>query len=183
MPTKKEEHVEERVPAQHGREISVLVKQDIDARIAQGIATYGEPLRAFNGRNATKDLYEELLDAAMYVRQVLEERDILAAETHLRDQVSIEVLQHDWIPGFAAFVHAKNGLHINPEARAHVVLNLGGLLGIVATGAVPPTELPYYVAECLMHEVVHVLEAWAGVEFNEERVEQLIGKYRASIDG
>jgi len=35
---------------------------------------YGEPLRAHNGRVALVDLYQEVLDAAMYVRQLIEER-------------------------------------------------------------------------------------------------------------
>lgn len=57
-----------------GRDIGELVKQDVQSRIEKGISTYGEPLRAFNGRSAMQDLYEELLDACMYVRQALEER-------------------------------------------------------------------------------------------------------------
>lgn len=34
------------------------------------------------------------------------------------------------------------------------------------------------VAECIMHEVVHVLEEWAGVAFSEKKVEALIKNYR-----
>jgi hypothetical protein len=48
----------------------------------------------------------------------------------------------------------------------------------VQTGDLDKKDLPYFVAESLMHEVIHVLEAWAGVEFSEDRVEELLTKYR-----
>lgn len=43
---------------------------DIEARIELGIQRYGHPLEAFNGRDAARDAYEELLDAANYLKQV-----------------------------------------------------------------------------------------------------------------
>jgi len=48
---------------------------DIEARNKLGIARYGTPLRSFNGRNATIDQYQEILDALQYGRQDKEERD------------------------------------------------------------------------------------------------------------
>lgn len=39
-------------------------------------------------------------------------------------------------------------------------------------------EIPYVVAECIMHEIMHALEAWANVEFSEDRIEALIKQYR-----
>lgn len=39
-----------------------------------GLERYGRPLQAFNGRDATRDLREELADGAVYARQVREER-------------------------------------------------------------------------------------------------------------
>jgi hypothetical protein len=56
------------------RPIGELVLADLRERMAQGIATYGVPLQAHNGRDALRDLYEELLDACLYIRQVIEER-------------------------------------------------------------------------------------------------------------
>lgn len=44
------------------------------ARDDVGRERYGTPLQAFNGRDAMVDLYQELLDAAVYARQVLAER-------------------------------------------------------------------------------------------------------------
>lgn len=55
--------------------IQGLVIADIEARTQVGIQRYGTPLQAHNGRDALRDLYEELLDAANYTRQLLYERD------------------------------------------------------------------------------------------------------------
>lgn len=92
----------------------------------------------------------------------------------MKPDISIEIYQHDWIPGFAAF--ADDG-SINEDAKAHVIINLGAILSTVAHGDIEAKEVPYFVAESIMHEVVHALEAWAGVEFSEERVEALIEAY------
>jgi hypothetical protein len=43
-------------------------------RQTKGLATYGEPLRTMNGRNAARDALEEVLDAVAYVRQMRLER-------------------------------------------------------------------------------------------------------------
>lgn len=51
-----------------------LVIEDIKARKELGIECYGTALQAFNGRDALRDLYEELQDATIYVKQVMEER-------------------------------------------------------------------------------------------------------------
>ena len=89
-------------------------------------------------------------------------------------ELSIEVYQQDWIPGFAAF--ADDG-SIQENAKAHVVINLGSILSTVAQNQVDAKEVPYFVAESIMHEVMHALESWAGVEFSEDRVEALIAQY------
>ena len=52
-----------------------LVVADVKARKALGVRKYGRALQAGNGRDHLKDLYEELLDAACYVRAELEERE------------------------------------------------------------------------------------------------------------
>jgi hypothetical protein len=54
--------------------IQDLVIEDIEARKAVGISRYGTPLQPFNGRNVDQDLYEELIDATVYLRQRLVER-------------------------------------------------------------------------------------------------------------
>lgn len=52
-----------------------LVLADMQARDQLGRARYGTPLQPFNGRDALVDLYQELLDAAVYARQAIYERD------------------------------------------------------------------------------------------------------------
>lgn len=86
----------------------------------------------------------------------------------------IEVRQQDWMAGFAGFVVGS----METEGPAHIALNLGALIAAVETGDLDPEDLPYVVAESIMHEVVHALEEWAGAEFSEERVRALIEDYR-----
>ena len=79
-------------PRQHKgpRQVDVtpLVQADLAERSRKGIQTYGVPLRTHNGRNALQDLYEELLDAACYTRQWIEERREMVKEIEqLRDDV------------------------------------------------------------------------------------------------
>ena len=54
-----------------------LVMKDLTDRLVKGTETYGVPLQAGNGRDAMQDLYEELLDACCYIKQVMVERDTL----------------------------------------------------------------------------------------------------------
>lgn len=48
---------------------------DLEARVEMGKKKYGEPLRAFNGRDAILDAYQETLDGWNYVRQKREENE------------------------------------------------------------------------------------------------------------
>jgi hypothetical protein len=56
-----------------GEAIVDIVIRDLKERKKFGTQKYGEPLKAFNGRNPLVDLYQELIDALVYVRQHLEE--------------------------------------------------------------------------------------------------------------
>jgi hypothetical protein len=55
------------------RPIWQLVIDDMRAKHEAGVAKYGTPLQAHNGRDALVDLYQELLDACAYVRQAIAE--------------------------------------------------------------------------------------------------------------
>lgn len=57
-----------------GKDITELVKRDIEARAVIGEKKYGERLRSLNGRDAMHDAYQEVLDLAMYMRQHIDER-------------------------------------------------------------------------------------------------------------
>ena len=48
---------------------SARIARDIEDRKRAGVAKYGTPLQGYNGRNPVMDLYQELLDAANYMRQ------------------------------------------------------------------------------------------------------------------
>jgi hypothetical protein len=52
-----------------------LVMRDMRDRDEVGRAKYGMRLQPFNGRDALVDLYQELLDAVVYLRQEIYERD------------------------------------------------------------------------------------------------------------
>jgi hypothetical protein len=61
-------------PNQHPA-IADLVQADLEGRRQLGVQRYGTPLQPHNGRDALRDLYEELLDGVCYLRQVMYERD------------------------------------------------------------------------------------------------------------
>jgi hypothetical protein len=52
-----------------------FVIEDMKRRDNLGIKRYGTTLQAFNGRDTLIDLYEELLDACVYCRQLIYERE------------------------------------------------------------------------------------------------------------
>ena len=58
------------------KDIAKLVQADIEARAELGLKKYGARLEAFsreNGKTPFQNLYEEILDMAMYIRQHVEE--------------------------------------------------------------------------------------------------------------
>lgn len=59
----------------HHPAIVDLVTADLESRRQLGIARYGTALQPYNGRDALRDAYEELLDGACYLRQQIYERD------------------------------------------------------------------------------------------------------------
>lgn len=66
-----------------GQDIQSMVIADITARREVGIQRYGTALQANNGRDAMRDLYDELLDACCYAKQALVERDQMRNEDPL----------------------------------------------------------------------------------------------------
>lgn len=76
MLTKKEIAVaEQQMPEGKGPDIASLLHEDIEARARLGERKYGERLKAFNGRDPLLDAYQEVLDLAFYLRQLLVERE------------------------------------------------------------------------------------------------------------
>ena len=52
-----------------------LVIEDMIQRDQFGLQKYGKRLRTGDGRDALNDLYQELLDSAVYIRKAIYERD------------------------------------------------------------------------------------------------------------
>lgn len=52
-----------------------LVLTDLKEKTNAGEIKYGAKLTAFNGRRPLRDLYQELIDAVLYIRQEIEERE------------------------------------------------------------------------------------------------------------
>ena len=59
----------------------------IDARTAQGIETYGGPLTTDNGRDAERDMLEELLDFCQYQEQ--SRLELIAENARLRQRIGV----------------------------------------------------------------------------------------------
>jgi hypothetical protein len=91
----------------------------------------------------------------------------------------IQFFNHNWSNGFATFINDPNkiGVGDNPFCT----INLGAFIACVKTGELSQSELPYYIARSMMHEIIHVLEKWASVEFSEEKVESLLVEYDSMI--
>jgi len=79
----------QQTPKGTGREITPLVIKDLEIRSAMGKQKYGEALRAFNGRNALVDAYQEAIDLVQYLRQRLEEES--QPEQEKLDAVDLEI--------------------------------------------------------------------------------------------
>jgi hypothetical protein len=73
----------EPAPNGTGVEILPMVVADLQARAEHGLAKYGTPLRAFDGRTTMVDVYDEILDAAMYVRKELHEQRVPVSQEAL----------------------------------------------------------------------------------------------------
>lgn len=65
----------------HRQSIQELVRLDLVHREKVGRERYGTSLYAYNGRDAIVDAYEEALDLAVYLRQVIEEMTIVPPPT------------------------------------------------------------------------------------------------------
>ena len=56
-------------------DITDLVKADLDQRRQQGVREYGAPLTTETSIDPIRYAYEEMLDAACYLRLLLEKRE------------------------------------------------------------------------------------------------------------
>ncbi len=92
----------------------------------------------------------------------------------MKDKIKIVIYQNDELPAFAGYLSPS----LKEMDKAVVGLSIENLVATVAMKDIAPDELPYFIAESIMHEVIHVLEDWADVEFSEERVDLIIQAYQ-----
>lgn len=86
--------------------------------------------------------------------------------------VKADVVQADGVEGFAFY---KVGSV--KDNRCVIGLNVEAFVASVAMGQIRRKDLPYIMAESIMHEVIHALEDWAKVKFSHRRVNKLIKAY------
>jgi hypothetical protein len=88
------DHTEQPAPIRRPGVPSVqrAVRDDLRLREQVGIERYGTPLQPHNGRDALRDLYEELLDACYYAKQDLIERDDRGAEQRIDGDLLADVI-------------------------------------------------------------------------------------------
>lgn len=65
-------------------QITDLVIADLEERRQVGIERYGTPLQPFNGRNSLIDLYQEMQDGLLYIRQRIHEEQAVVSPTAKR---------------------------------------------------------------------------------------------------
>lgn len=67
-----------------------VVIKALEDRLAVGVKRYGQPLRAFNGRDAAQDAFEEVLDLSVYLAQMRIEMQ------ELRETLSQVLITYQW---------------------------------------------------------------------------------------
>lgn len=74
-------------PIETMKDVINAVCADLQRRAKLGEKKYGERLAPFNGRRGLQDLYEELLDAANYCKQLLMEEEMELKIKRIRSRV------------------------------------------------------------------------------------------------
>lgn len=90
--------------------------------------------------------------------------------------IKIKIYQHDFMPGFAAF---KIGTTKKPHAE--IAINIGSLMLLILKKKIKKREVPYFLAESIMHEIIHVLEEKFKVKFSHRKINLLMNKYQEYI--
>ena len=86
--------------------------------------------------------------------------------------VKVDIVQADGVEGFAFY---KVGSV--KDNRCIIGLNVEAFVASVGFGQVKIKDLPYFLAESIMHEVIHALEDWAKVKFSHRKVNKMLKAY------
>ena len=125
--------------------------QDLQARVEVGIKQYGMPLETNNGRCALMDLYQELLDGAMYLKQHMME----SGSTFLEFEREIRKWANDrgLIEGTTTYRQFEKlgeeynelGEALNCLTLQHIKLEIGDMMVVLANMC---TQLDCTLEEC-----------------------------------
>jgi predicted ATP-grasp superfamily ATP-dependent carboligase len=88
-------------------------------------------------------------------------------------KIKADIFQQDDIAAFGCYLDKSI-----KKRRCLIGLNVNAFLAAVHSKDLSPRELPYTIAETIMHEIMHALEDWAKVEFSHRRINKLINEYR-----
>lgn len=89
-------------------------------------------------------------------------------------KIKADIVQADGIDGFACYLANS----VRKNRRCIIGLNIEAFMSAVACKDLRRQDIPYVMAETIMHEVIHALEDWAKVEFSHRKVNKLIEAYR-----
>lgn len=106
-----------------------LVVKDMQERDLAGRAKYGTPLQANNGRKPLNDLYQELMDAVVYIRQEIEQRDmkfIKVGAIEICDKCQAQCDKDDWfyMPCPNHYQAEYNNLNLNAAGLTDSVMKV-----------------------------------------------------------
>lgn len=77
-------------------DVQSMVIEDIRARREVGIERYGTALQPHNGRDALRDAYEEAIDLATYLRQMIAEQSDPIADAEAALTALGSAIRGDW---------------------------------------------------------------------------------------
>jgi len=90
----------------------------------------------------------------------------------MKKTIKIKVIRDDSCSlGFAAYLHPS----LTRDGEAQVLLNIEATFHACVDHDINPKE---FLIENIMHEVGHAMEEYLDLEFNEDRIEEIIAKYR-----
>jgi hypothetical protein len=115
----------ETIPITHQmREAKSLLIADIHLRDEFGTKKYGVRLQPNNGRNSTKDAYEEALDCTVYLRNEIEEKLSNKIVTRERESV-LRYLTQMYLSQLAIALGLRYVLLLEKEINERSITNAG----------------------------------------------------------
>lgn len=164
-------------PVGDGADITDLVVNDLQVRKEAGTKKYGTPLKAFNGRNALVDAYQEGLDMVLYMRQRLEENGVRSTaptpQIETTDKITVRLVQKmggDHMVAAAAKVSTSGEESLQFASPDHADANAGLINYLMQHRHGTPFE--HASVTFFVHAPIFVWREWhrhrIGFSYNEE---------------